>query len=174
MLCLSSAVIGAFIWQAFRKRVISYKANRVRKHGTKGEKIAEQWLEKHGFNIISVQDSVKGEFECDGENIPYQVKPDIIAENEDGTWVIEVKTGKSANPSHGDTRRQILEYAHLYPEHNMALFDADHKLFQPIVFYSDFSPSQKPKTSGIWLLMIGFLMGCIIAALCFYAFMIKS
>ena len=154
--------------------MISYKANRIRKHGVKGEKIAEEWLRKHGFEILSIQDSKNGEFECDGETLQYRVKPDIIASNEDGTWVIEVKTGKSANPSHGDTRRQILEYAHLYPDHKIALFDADHKLFQPIVFFSDYTAQSKPGTPLVWHYVIGFILGLCAAMLLFYTFTINS
>jgi Holliday junction resolvase-like predicted endonuclease len=174
ILSCSSAILGAFLWHSLRRRVISYKANHIRKHGVRGEKIAEQWLKKNGFQILSIQDSKNGEFECNGETMQYRVKPDIIAENEDGLWVIEVKTGKSANPSHGDTRRQILEYAHLYPDHKTALFDADHKLFQPIVFFTGYTAEQKPSPFILWHYVLGFILGLSTAALVFYTFMIKS
>ena len=40
-------------------------------------------------------------------------------------YAVEVKTGKSADPSHRNTRRQLLEYAKTYAVDGLLLLDAD-------------------------------------------------
>jgi Holliday junction resolvase-like predicted endonuclease len=53
------------------------------------------------------------------------VEVDYVAKRRGRRFAVEVKTGKSADPSHRHTRRQLLEYAKTYAVDGLLLLDAD-------------------------------------------------
>ncbi len=156
---ITATLFGAYLWHKLSKLVQRYKNAQSRKQGSDGEVTAEAWLKKNGFTIISTQTERDSSFKLAGKDLNYKVRPDIMASNKEGLWIIEVKTGKVANPHHIPTRRQLLEYSLLFPEYKLALFDAHQLKFQEVnfKFSSSYTPP-KPKRSLLKLALIIFII----------------
>lgn len=105
-----------------------------RERGHEGEINADKWLRNQGFEIVENQVNQEFTYWADGQPRHFRVRPDIMARYQGQRWLIEVKTGKSASPDYPATRRQIREYAQLWPYHRYALFDATQGLFYEVSF----------------------------------------
>lgn len=129
------------------------------KTGAKGEVKAEKWLKQNGFSNIQSQEVLETKLLANQEPYEYHVRPDFIADKKGEKWIIEVKTGKSADWAQASTRRQLLEYQSLCPEHHLALFDADHLQLTEIDF-PQLSTQTDSQTGLGWLwFSIGFFIG---------------
>jgi Holliday junction resolvase-like predicted endonuclease len=134
LLILSLLLGGVFLgmklkrWQR-RRELAGHRAR-----GEQGEKDAETWLTQHGFQIENSQVNTQFFYLIDGERRTFKVRPDIMATKQGERWLIEVKTGKSASPEYSATRRQIREYASLWPNQRYALFDASQGIFYEVSF----------------------------------------
>ena len=110
---------GAYLrWRRRRTLALS------RERGAQGERDAQAWLTTHGFTELDSQTERSFSYLVDGEERFFKVRPDFTARHKGERWVIEVKTGKSAAPTHRGTRRQVREYAQLFPGRRYGLFDA--------------------------------------------------
>jgi Holliday junction resolvase-like predicted endonuclease len=129
-LLLGGVVLGMKLkrWQK-RQALAGHRAR-----GEQGEKDAETWLKNHGFQIENSQVNTQFFYLIDGERRTFKVRPDIMATKQGERWLIEVKTGKSASPEYSATRRQIREYASLWPNQRYALFDATQGIFYEVSF----------------------------------------
>ena len=130
LLVTFGALVGSSIARWRKKRALAS----LRERGQQGEINAERWLREAGFDIIESQRNEEFFFLADGQRRTFRVRPDIMATFRGQSWLIEVKTGKSASPDYPATRRQIREYAQLWPRHRYALFDATQGLFYEISF----------------------------------------
>jgi len=115
-------------------RIRTFRMARLRRRGRVGEDKAVQWLERNGYDVVETQSECTGRFVADGQCVEFVVRPDIIASRNGEEWVVEVKTGAATSLANRSTRRQIREYAALYPDHNMALFDAGSMELIPVEF----------------------------------------
>ncbi|KIG15785.1 hypothetical protein DB30_05203 [Enhygromyxa salina] len=89
-----------------------------------GEVAAEQLLRKRGFQILDEQVRRREHLFVDGERVDYEVRADLLVSRWWRTYVVEVKTGKSApNPKTTATRRQLREYAEIYDADGLLLAD---------------------------------------------------
>ena len=93
-----------------------------------------------------------------------------MARFEGQRWLIEVKTGKSASPDYPATRRQLREYAQLWPHHRCALFDASQGLFYEVSFtreHLSFTSIWRQCVSPIALMMftLGVTVGALVVAM---------
>jgi Holliday junction resolvase-like predicted endonuclease len=132
------AVIILLLWTGFRIKIwfIRLCLASSRKRGAIGEENAEKWLKKNGFQNI-IQPSNQGfSWFVNGKQAGFKIRPDFFAEKDNTHWLIEVKTGKSASIHARNTRRQLREYASLYPDREIALFDAAQQNFYPVDFGS--------------------------------------
>lgn len=136
--------------------------SRSRKQGALGEKIAHNWLKRHGFKNIESQSVFHCSYFIDGNEKEFDIKPDFLAEKSGESWLIEVKTGTAASPSTIATRRQLREYAALFPEKRYALFDATKKVLHEVEF-DETSDLQSSRKLNLFALLIAFLIGLSIA-----------
>ena len=134
------AFIGLF-WLWFRlrlraqKKSIGKKAQKRFKRANKGENEARQFLIKQGFHIEGEQKRVQAALLVDGQPQPFEVRVDILATRKRKRYVIEVKTGTQVvDPNHIQTRRQLREYAALFPKRTILLLDMEVKRLYHIQF----------------------------------------
>lgn len=121
---------GIALWRWRKRRQLAIS----RLRGKQGEQDAELWLHDNHFTHIESQTEQSFAYAVDGELCRFKVRPDFFARYQGQTWLIEVKTGKSASPKHQNTRRQIREYAQLWPNMKYALFDADQGILKELSF----------------------------------------
>ena len=124
LLALLLLVALAGWWRSSRRAGV---ASRSRNAGAqRGEAFAEELLTDQGFRILERQVRRQGTFYIDGEAIDFDVRVDLLVERGGEQFVAEVKTGTLApDPCHPPTRRQLREYAELFPECGLLLVDAD-------------------------------------------------
>ena len=91
-----------------------------------GEEDAERLLRRQGFRIVDRQVQGHGHIYVDGEALDIRVRVDLIVKRRGRRYVAEVKTGATApDPTLPATRRQLREYAALFPDHGLLLVDAE-------------------------------------------------
>jgi hypothetical protein len=92
--------------------------------GAQAEIDAVGLIESNGFKITEDQSEVDCSFKVDGEKTSYTLRADFLATKNGKKYVIEVKSGDSApDPKYSETRRQLLEYDHVYRPDGLLLAD---------------------------------------------------
>ena len=119
-------VLGIGGWLALRIRkwwtVLSMKRRFA--VGAKAELDAVPLLKKHGYTVL--EDQVRGQnvFLVDGKELTSLVIADFRAEKDGKSYIVEVKSGDSApSPRNSATRRQLLEYEHVFRPDGLILAD---------------------------------------------------
>lgn len=97
-----------------RRLWLAARLSRRRIRGGRAEGRALRLLERHGYAIISSQESVLSRILVDGDEHEFDLRADVIVEKDGERLVAEVKTGAAALISSRATRRQLLEYAYAY------------------------------------------------------------
>jgi hypothetical protein len=121
LLCL--VLLG--LWRSAEARG-SRRSRRRTRRAVDGEAEAEDLLLAAGFTILDRQHGREGRLWVDGEELVFGVRVDLLVERDGESFVAEVKTGSRApDPCHGPTRRQLREYAELFPECGVLLVDID-------------------------------------------------
>lgn len=129
---LSLVLLG--LWRSAEGRG-SRRSRRRTRRAVDGEAEAEELLAAAGFTVLDRQHGREGRLWVDGEELVYGVRVDLLVERAGETYVAEVKTGSRApDPRHGPTRRQLREYAALFPESGVLLVDIDEELILEIDF----------------------------------------
>ena len=115
-LILLSIAVVFFVWFGWRLRLAwkNFLFGRRRRRGAKGELDAVSLLHGYGYNVKESQVSIKGYLNIDGTLSDFEVRPDFLVEKDGVSYLAEVKTGKSAEPSNRITRRQLREYSMLH------------------------------------------------------------
>lgn len=110
-------------WALRRGGTASRARNR---RAQKGESDAETLLAQFGFDIVDRQVREQGWVWLDGQPLDFEVRADLLVEREDQLYIAEVKTGVLApNPGYPPTRRQLREYAVLFPDCGLLLIDVE-------------------------------------------------
>ena len=80
----------------------------------------------------------------DGVDLAYDVRADFLASRAGRRWVVEVKAGTTVcDPTHSDTRRQLLEYRVIYGDlAGVLLVDVPARRIRTIEF-PDLAPRQR-------------------------------
>ena len=105
------------------------------KAGAKAEIEAFKLLRERGYRVSKEQVARDGHFWVDGIKTAYKVRADFIASKGGRTYVVEVKSGKSApNPNYLPTRRQLLEYEYVFRPEGLLLVDMSQGLIKLIEF----------------------------------------
>ncbi len=100
------------------------RSRRRNRRALDGEAEAEAILADHGYRVVDRQHRARGRIWLDDEPLDFGVRVDLIVERDGEDFVAEVKTGARApDPRHGPTRRQLREYAALFPDHGVLLVD---------------------------------------------------
>lgn len=117
-------VVGAraALWAA---RVVRARAPaRSRRMGAAGAARAAAVLERAGCRIVACEVVREGVVEVDGRPEPFVVRADFVVERRGRLWVAEAKGGPGSTSVHDRaTRRQLLEYAHVFGVEGVLLVD---------------------------------------------------
>jgi len=128
------------------------------KRGARAEDEARDFLEDEGYKLLDEQKSLKPTVLVDGRPHEYSVRIDFVATRGRKIYGVEVKSGKAAtHPTESSTRRQLLEYAHVYAFDGLFLLDMETPRLMKIEF-----PGHVPRQSRwawLWLLAVGFVLG---------------
>jgi len=154
-------------WAALRVRkwIADFKMKRRFSIGAQAEKSAVALLERHGYSVLKGQASGKNVFWVDGEETSSAVRADYIAEKGGQRFVVEVKSGESApSPTHSATRRQLLEYEHVFRPDGLILADMAAGVLKQVEFglkgeLSTRAHSPLRWKHLLWTLIAGIVLG---------------
>jgi Holliday junction resolvase len=154
--CVALLAIGG--WVAVRLR--HWFATRTMKRrfaiGAKAEVDAVKLLERHGYTVRDGQVGASKTFLVDGKPVSYHVRADYLADKDGQVFVVEVKSGNTApNPKHPATRRQLLEYQHVYQTDGLILADMREGVLLRVDFELDGVERQVPTISLRALVLAG-------------------
>jgi hypothetical protein len=112
------------------------------KRGEEGELLAEQLLREAGFSIVERQIQGVWELIVDGEPQTVRVYADFLVEDDTGRYIAEAKTGEvAANIGRAATRRQLLEYRHVFDVDGICLVDVENDSIHWVDFSSGVTPT---------------------------------
>lgn len=121
-----------WLWRRLAHRFSEW--NRLRR-SRRGERKAEKLLRRAGYEILDRQVACTYTVGVDDEEVEIELRADLLVANEEGVFVAEVKTGRSApRIRNSATRRQLLEYAVAYDAIGVLLVDMEHRRFSVIRF----------------------------------------
>jgi Holliday junction resolvase-like predicted endonuclease len=109
-------------WLRGYLRLVVFRRRMAR--GRDGEARAAGLLRRRGYEVLDDQPSRRSGLWVDGNWRPVSVRADYLVARRGRTYVVEVKTGNSApDPTETATRRQLLEYRHVYDADGVILVD---------------------------------------------------
>lgn len=124
LLVVVGVLVGVLVglWVArWLRGLASRTRNRVAQHG---EGDAEAILARAGYRVVERQATARWSMSVDGEEVPVDVRVDLLVQRRGRRYVAEVKTGDRApDPTHPPTRRQLLEYALVFDAREVLLVD---------------------------------------------------
>jgi len=105
--------------------ILARRPARSRRLGRSGARRAAALLRREGFAVIGTEVTREGVVEIDGRLEPFVVRVDALVRRRGAVWVAEVKAGADTATIHDRaTRRQLLEYAHVFDADGVLLVDA--------------------------------------------------
>jgi Holliday junction resolvase len=116
------SILAIKFWWESTEQKRRIKKSRIQ--GQKGEERAVVYLIKKGY-AVKEQVALTETVLIDNKPVEFGIRPDIIATIGKHRWVIDVKTGKSANIKNDHTRRQLREYAAYFPGFKIGLINGD-------------------------------------------------
>jgi len=131
VLLFALLIAGPSSWRTYRRR---RNRRRALAHGRKMETQAAKMLRRWGYRILDRHPRAEARWWVDGQLMTAVVEVDYLVKRRRRKYAVEVKTGKSADPSHRSTRRQLLEYAKTYAVDGLLLLDADLKRLYQVRF----------------------------------------
>ncbi|GAB6182125.1 hypothetical protein JCM14036_34440 [Desulfotomaculum defluvii] len=152
-------ILGAIIIYNFLKQGQSYIARRRVLKAGKAEIAARKYLESEGYTVLAVQERVPVVTKVNGKPYKSHIKADLIVQKGKQIFVVDVKTGETAQkPVSPDIRRQLLEYFLVYRPDGVLVLDMDNQKLYRLEFEIDF-PS--PKGFNPVPYIISFCMGIV-------------
>lgn len=119
-------LLVAVLWIAWWwERTRASRGSRARwRVASAGEAKARGLLEKNGYTLVDEQRVVDWTLWVNGEPVEVRSRADGVVERDGLRFVAEVKTGQVApNPRNPATRRQLLEYLHVFEVDGVLLVD---------------------------------------------------
>ena len=128
------ALLLAIAWRVAATRG-SRRARRRSRRAVRAEGHAERLLERAGYAILERQVAGSWTLLVDGEELEAAVRADLLVGRAGRIYVAEVKTGSRApDPTFPATRRQLLEYLHVFEPDGLLLVDMEQERVLEIEF----------------------------------------
>lgn len=125
LLVALSALVLAVAWRVAATRGSRRSRSRTRR-AIAAEGRAERLLERAGYAILDRQVQGSWTIWVDGEAVEASVRADLLVGRGELVYVAEVKTGERApDPTFPATRRQLLEYLHVFEPDGLLLVDME-------------------------------------------------
>lgn len=124
---------GALMYASIRfwKR---QKGRYIQKRGIRAEAVAEALLKAEGYRVVSRQLAAPAIIYVDGKAHQSTIHADFMVRRGFQRYLVEVKTGKDANPGLAHVRRQLLEYHFLFAPDGLLFVDANKKRIHKVTF----------------------------------------
>ncbi|MFT7520741.1 MAG: Holliday junction resolvase-like predicted endonuclease [Kiritimatiellia bacterium] len=135
ILLIGAAVLGMLLtWRWTRGR--TGRRNRARQRvASRGERSAERLLRKAGYRLVERQVTRRWTLWVDGKPVQVSCRADLIVRRRSKRYIAEVKTGERAvDPALPATRRQLMEYQHVFDVDGIILVDMAHGLIRTVSF----------------------------------------
>ena len=135
------AAIALLLFFFLRLLIKQYKEKRAAtkrfKRGAKLEKEGRDFLIKQGYKIEHEQYLAHHVFYVDGQRESIGIIPDYIVSKQGKTYIVDVKSGRSAiTLKDKATRRQLLEYDSAIPNDGIFLLDMENETLKHVHFES--------------------------------------
>ena len=137
LLLLLAVLIGWRIGVASSQKDRGRRSKARNRRAGIGEQGAEMLLEEAGYRILDRQVVALWWIEIDGKKVELEVRADFLVERTSDRvrFVAEVKTGaKAPDPTFPATRRQLLEYAHVFHPHRVLLVEPEEARIREVRF----------------------------------------
>ncbi len=117
-----------------------YRKQKQKKRFERGKSLenkAQKFLQKKGYTILKSQQPYYHKYSVSGKIHTSEIIPDYIVKKNGKTYIVEVKSGKSAiSISNSNTRRQLLEYDFAINNDGIFLLDMENEKMELVKFYS--------------------------------------
>lgn len=133
-LVVAILVVGLWLgiqWVRWKKR---RRGRHFALRGAQGEDAGVRLLEDAGYQVLDTQVRAAATVAVDGDPKVYDLWIDAIAVRQGRRYVAEFKTGNVACIGHASTRRQLLEYALAFPDHDLLLVNATEGTLHEVAF----------------------------------------
>ena len=132
---LIAAATGLFFGIAYMRWCVRRRMARSRRIGRSAERRAVKLLRRAGYRIIEHQPTARVAVEVDGQAESFLVRGDLLVRRKRKIYLAEIKGGAgSGTIAHRATRRQLLEYATLFPVAGVLLVYVPARRIQRISF----------------------------------------
>jgi len=158
-------VIGIFLTLYIFKYIRKLKLKKRIQKAKRREYEAISFVEKNGFDVVSLQKDAFYTLFIDNKPYKVKVKADMIVKKGNKIYVAEVKTGDMAtSPKYVDTRRQLLEYYMVYRPSGLILIDMEKQKIRTIE-YSIFNHEKTTFINQLPVFLLLFVIGFVIGFL---------
>jgi len=128
------------------------------KRGAQKEEEARRFLIKKGYKVIDEQFIAVHRYKADGKDKEVKLIVDYVVSKGGKTYLVEVKSGKSAiHIENKNTRRQILEYDYAIENDGIFLLDMENEEMHLIEFFPKENKSVKQNLKGIIIILFSFV-----------------
>lgn len=141
----------AFIFQLQKKRK-QHKGQKIHSIGLQAEERALVSLKSQGFKLLDRNPSTSNHIFISNKKHIIQVNPDLLMKRGRQKWIFEVKSQNAANIHKADVRRQLREYAALFPNYKLAFFDANLQRWDEIMF-PEFTSKHSKFKLFLWFIL---------------------
>lgn len=118
-------LLGLLTGAGAARRRASRRIARQRAKGRAGERAAVRLLRRAGYRILDTEVTAHGRILVDGKELEFRIRADALVTRWWRRYVAEFKGGRdSASPGNRHTRRQLMEYAHVFRVRGVLLVDA--------------------------------------------------
>ena len=125
LLALLAIASGVHLGIRLARGILRRRVARTRRVGRRGSRKALTLLEAAGFKVLRTEVTRPGRLEIDGHVHEYVVRADALVARRRRRYVAEFKGGGDvARIAHRRTRRQLLEYVHVFDVEAILLVDA--------------------------------------------------
>lgn len=146
-----AVLLIAFLYQSYTLAKKKRAQKKRFKRGDQLEKEAAVFLKKKGYQVLEFQKVFYHTFKSDNTEQKAKLITDYIVKKGRKTYIVEVKSGKSAIMlSDKNTRRQLLEYDFVIPNDGVILLDMENKKLQLV----EFAPRQAKTNIGFYKVLI--------------------
>lgn len=123
LLFLLGCVLGAWFIRYILKKKKARSLRKISERAKLGESEAAKLLRNKGYRIVEEQARMPVMMLLDAERYESYIKADYIVEKNRKRYLVEVKTGKQANPKLPNVRRQLFEYQNIFQTDGILFID---------------------------------------------------
>lgn len=154
---VAGGLIGVWLIAALWQRWQRHKRRQISRRAQRGESGAEKLLRKRGYIVLEAQVRRPVTMMIDGALYESFIKADYLVERAGRRYLVEVKTGKQADPHLPNVRRQLFEYQNIFHTDGILFIDMN-KYDMMEVSFKD-APSQKPQARlFFWGVCVGIFL----------------